>query len=597
MNIAVIFAGGTGQRMNSRTKPKQFLLVHGKPIIIYTLEAFDQHPDIDAIVVVCLKEYIDVLEQLITKFGVGKIAAIVPGGSSGQESIRNGVDKANRLYPADSVVIVHDGVRPLIDQQTITDCIVSVKKNGSAVTVVPATETIVQSEDGVITNIIDRKQCQLARAPQCFRLGELHDAHHKAVEEGLGDFIDSASLMSYYGHKLYEVEGANSNIKITTPSDFYIIYHARHHGRGGKLPDLRSVTRTRRTTTIMFDLQEEYASLAQHLDIDWDALAGRHVLVTGATGLIGSLCARTLLERNRLTGAGIIVDALVRDPAKAQAMLGQYTADDGLVLHQGSLEDVDSLDLPADYVIHTACPTASSFFMSHPVETFSAIVDGTRSMLELARRRGAASFVYVSSMEIYGMGNKQRGTEHLLDESAVGYIDPCSVRSCYSEGKRAAENLCVSYHSEYQVPVKAVRLAQTFGPGIPRDDVRLFAALARNAVAGKDFVMKTTGESTRMYSYTADAVSAILTVLVAGENGVSYNVANPSTYSSIREMADMVYREFGTGDARVIIDVDPNAPYPPEHHLPLDVSRLEALGWRPQVGLEDMYRKLIAYMG
>ena len=109
--------------------------------------------------------------------------------------------------------------------------------------------------------------------------------------------------------------------------------------------------------------------------------------------------------------------------------------------------------------------------------------------------------------------------------------------------------------------------------------------------------MRTTGESTRMYSYTADAVSAILTVLVAGENGVSYNVANPSTYSSIREMADMVYREFGTGDARVIIDVDPNAPSPPEHHLPLDVSRLEALGWRPQVGLEDMYRKLIAYMG
>lgn len=223
MNIAVIFAGGTGQRMHSRTKPKQFLLVHGKPIIIYTLEAFDQHPGIDAIVVVCLKEYIDVLEQLITKFGVGKIAAIVPNGSSGQESIRNGVDKANRLYPADSVVIVHDGVRPLIDQQTITDCIVSVKKNGSAVTVVPATETIVQSEDGVITNIIDRKQCQLARAPQCFRLGELHDAHHKAVEEGLGDFIDSASLMSYYGHKLYEVEGASSNIKITTPSDFYIM--------------------------------------------------------------------------------------------------------------------------------------------------------------------------------------------------------------------------------------------------------------------------------------------------------------------------------------------------------------------------------------
>ena len=194
------------------------------------------------------------------------------------------------------------------------------------------------------------------------------------------------------------------------------------------------------------------------------------------------------------------------------------------------------------------------------------------------------------------MGNKQRGTEHLLDESAVGYIDPARCAAATPKASAPPKNLCVSYHSEYQVPVKAVRLAQTFGPGIPRDDVRLFAALARNAVAGKDFVMKTTGESTRMYSYTADACRHPHRA-GRGGNGVSYNVANPSTYSSIREMADMVYREFGTGDARVIIDVDPNAPYPPEHHLPLDVSRLEALGWRPQVGLEDMYRKLIAYMG
>lgn len=346
----------------------------------------------------------------------------------------------------------------------------------------------------------------------------------------------------------------------------------------------------------MFDLQAEYATLARDLDIDWDALAGRHVLITGATGLIGSLCARTLLERNRREGAGIIVDALVRDPGKAAAMLGEYGARDGLVLHRGSLDDVASLDLPADHIIHAACPTASSFFMSHPVETFSAIVDGTKAMLELARRVSARSFVYVSSMEIYGMGNAHAGIDHPLDEAAVGYIDPCSVRSCYSEGKRAAENLCVSYHAEYQVPVRAVRLAQTFGPGIPRDDNRLFASLARNAVAGRDFVMKTTGESTRMYAYTADAVAAILTVLTAGQDGVSYNVANPATYSSIREMARMVYREFGVGGAHVVIDVDPDAPYPPEHHLPLDVSRIEALGWRPRTGLEDMYRNLIAYL-
>lgn len=346
----------------------------------------------------------------------------------------------------------------------------------------------------------------------------------------------------------------------------------------------------------MFDIQSEYVALAESLDIDWGALAGRHVLVTGATGLIGSLCVRTLLERNRAHDAGITVHALVRDTDKAARMLDGYGADDALVLHRGSLGDVDRLDCPADLIIHTACPTASAFFMAHPVETFDAIAGGTKALLELARRRGTRSFVYVSSMEVYGMGNAEPGTARLLSEDRVGYIDPCSVRSCYSEGKRAAENLCVGYAAEYGVPVRIARLAQTFGPGIPRDDVRLFAALARNAVAGRDFVMKTTGASTRMYAYTADAVAAILTVLVAGENGVAYNVANPATYSSIRDMADMVYREFGTGGAHVVIDVDPDAPYPPEHHLPLDVSRIEALGWRPQVGLEDMYRNLIAYL-
>ncbi len=346
----------------------------------------------------------------------------------------------------------------------------------------------------------------------------------------------------------------------------------------------------------MVDLATEYAQLARELDINWDVFDGSHVVVTGATGLIGSLCVRALLERNRATGSNIAVHAMVRSLDKAQSMLGDYSDADGLQIHAVALEDICDSDIPADYVIHTACPTASKFFMEHPVETFDAIVNGTRSMLDFARLRQCASFVYVSSMEIYGMGNSHRGLDNLLDESQVGYIDPCSVRSCYSEGKRAAENLCVGYHAEYGVPVKAVRLAQTFGPGIPKNDTRLFAQVARCAMTGEDFVMKTTGDSTRMYAYTSDAVSAILTVLLRGENGVSYNVANPRTYSSIREMAEMVLERFSNGSAHVIIDVDPNAPYPPEHHLPLDVSRLEALGWTAQVGLEEMYRRLIDYL-
>ena len=223
MNIAVVFAGGTGQRMNSKSKPKQFLMLHGRPIIIYTLERFEQHPDVDAIVVVCLRDWVDELKRYINKYGLTKIASIVPGGDSGQASIRNGVYEAARLFPSDSVVLVHDGVRPLVDSRTISDCIDCVEEHGSAVTVVPAIETIVQSTDGVIDNIIDRKRCQLARAPQCFRLGELREAHERALDEGLTEFIDSASLMAHYGHKLYEVEGSPANIKITTPSDYYIM--------------------------------------------------------------------------------------------------------------------------------------------------------------------------------------------------------------------------------------------------------------------------------------------------------------------------------------------------------------------------------------
>lgn len=223
MNIAVVFAGGTGQRMNSKSKPKQFLMLHGRPIIVYTLERFEQHPDVDAIVVVCLSDWIDELRRYIEKYGLNKIVSIVPGGDSGQASIRNGVFEAARLYPDDSIVLVHDGVRPLIDSQTISDCIKCTEENGSAVTVVPAIETIVQSTGGVIDTIIDRKRCQLARAPQCFRLGELHEAHERALDEGLTEFIDSASLMAHYGHKLYEVEGSPANIKITTPSDYYIM--------------------------------------------------------------------------------------------------------------------------------------------------------------------------------------------------------------------------------------------------------------------------------------------------------------------------------------------------------------------------------------
>ena len=222
MNVAVIFAGGTGQRMNTKAIPKQFLRLHGKEIIVFTLECFENHPEIDKIVVVCLEPWISTLRRLVDKYALSKVASIVPGGDSGQGSIRNGIYEAAHLFPADSVALVHDGVRPLLSDETISACIACVKEHGSAITVVPATETIVQESDGEIVNMIDRHSCRIARAPQCFYLGEIEHAHEMAVAEGRDDFIDSASLMSHYGHSLYTVVGDPENIKITTPSDFYI---------------------------------------------------------------------------------------------------------------------------------------------------------------------------------------------------------------------------------------------------------------------------------------------------------------------------------------------------------------------------------------
>ena len=223
MNIGVIFAGGVGKRMNSRVKPKQFLNVYGKPIIIHTLEVFDSHPDIDAIVVACLEEWIPYLQELIEKYNLKKVKKIVQGGRSGQESIYHGLQAAKQVAGQEkSIVLIHDGVRPMIYKKTIDDNLQSVREHGSAITSVAVKETVlVVSEDNSIKEVPNRKDTRLARAPQSFYLDEIIGLHRRAITEGKDDFIDSCSMMQYYGHKLYLIDGPQENIKITTPDDFY----------------------------------------------------------------------------------------------------------------------------------------------------------------------------------------------------------------------------------------------------------------------------------------------------------------------------------------------------------------------------------------
>ena len=175
MNTGLIFAGGTGTRMRSSGKPKQFLELHGKPIIIYTLEHFQNHPEIDSIAVVCISGWIDYLKELLVRYGITKVKWIVPGGATSQDSTRNGLYAiAADQDPQDTIVLIHDGVRPLIDGQLITDNIAMVKEKGNAITVAPAIETIVTlSEDNRVDRVIERNICRMARAPQSFYLSDI----------------------------------------------------------------------------------------------------------------------------------------------------------------------------------------------------------------------------------------------------------------------------------------------------------------------------------------------------------------------------------------------------------------------------------------
>lgn len=223
MNVALIFAGGIGARMGSET-PKQFLEWNGKAIIIHTLNVFEEHPNIDEIVLVCKAEWIDYTKMLIEKARIKKVVSIVGGGETALESQLNGLREIKRLHPLEKVaVLIHDGVRPLVDAATIQRNIDSVWTCGNAITVTKAIETvIVVAEDGAVKEIMNRDFCRMAKAPQSFKLDEIIDAHEKAIAEGKHTFIDSASLMTYYGYTLHTVMGEPENIKVTTPSDYYM---------------------------------------------------------------------------------------------------------------------------------------------------------------------------------------------------------------------------------------------------------------------------------------------------------------------------------------------------------------------------------------
>ncbi|MCD8104061.1 MAG: NAD-dependent epimerase/dehydratase family protein [Lachnospiraceae bacterium] len=437
-------------------------------------------------------------------------------------------------------------------------------------------------------------------------------------------------------------------------------------------------------------IQEDLERIADSEIIDWEALRGKRILVTGATGLIGSIVACSLICASVKRSMDIRVAALVRSPEKAKGMLGAFL-NDGLELVVGDILSPLAVDGPVDYILHGASVTTSKDFVDHPVETILTTLKGTEHLLELARQKQVKGMVYLSSMEAYGEpdprdyvelqkesdrgeflgkrqtrydseqnaqdwltgvvpvgssaqaggsennlarnesvqkdasataadGNAQTGSTQakraqigsteirstqpghkaaILRETNYGYIDPLKVRSSYSEGKRMAEGLCAAYAQEYHVPVKVARLAQTFGAGIPKTENRVFAQFAHSIMEGTDIVLHTDGSKAHCYCYTTDAVLGLLTILLRGENGEAYNVSNEETYSTIRGMAEMLVEKYPQSGSSLVFDIPEDANqygYAPTSQMLICSEKLRKLGWKAQVGLPEMFERLMRSM-
>ena len=323
--------------------------------------------------------------------------------------------------------------------------------------------------------------------------------------------------------------------------------------------------------------------------VNLDYFKNTTVLITGATGLIGKQLVNALLYANETKHSNITVVALVRNKNKANEIFKLNKTKNLKFVVQDITEPLKT-KIKVDYIIHTANSTSSKSFVETPVETIDSIVQGTKNILEFAKNNKVKSFVYLSSMEVFGNTDVNR-TEP-LKETDYGYMDLSKVRNSYPEGKRLAETMCVSYFKEYSLPVKIARLAQTIGAGVDYNDGRIFAEFARCIVEKKDITLKTEGKTIRSYLYVTDCVSAILSMLEKGKNGEIYNVANSETTCSIKEMAEMLCKNYKL--TNLIFDLDGKY-YPDATKYYLDTTKYYLdTTWCATVGLEEMFHRLIS---
>lgn len=337
--------------------------------------------------------------------------------------------------------------------------------------------------------------------------------------------------------------------------------------------------------------REDIYQIVSSAAISWEVFKSATVLITGATGLVGSALVHTLSFANSKHGLDLRIIAHGRNASKCEAL----SQDCGVEFVCGDIrKPLLALFIAdkVDYIFHCAAITKSADMVAKPAEVIDTATDGTRNALELARTKRSRSVVYLSSMEVYGQTALKEVTE-----ADLGYLDSSNPRSSYPVSKRLCESLCNCYFEQYGVPVKIARLAQTFGAGTPKDDPRVFAQFARSVINGENIVLHTEGKSRGNYCYIGDTIRGLLLLLLRGNNGEIYNIANIDASMTICEMARLVANEVCGGKVSVVVDVPPDIAkcgYAPDVGFRLNADKIKKLGWAPRYGLAEMHRRLLA---
>lgn len=326
-------------------------------------------------------------------------------------------------------------------------------------------------------------------------------------------------------------------------------------------------------------------------DIQWEKLEGKSVMVTGASGMIGTYAVGTLLRLNNVKHLGIKVLGVVRDVRKIPDEFRSH-ADFQAVVHDVT-QPFDVAE-PVDYLIHAASPASPLIMKDKPVETIAANTLGTFYTLALAREKGAQGYLYISSREIYGQPDPD---QEFFYEDTYGFVDPLNARSCYPEGKKAAETMCVSYRQEYGVNAKIARLAHTYGPFMSIHDGRVQADFLRNVLNKENIVLKSEGTAVRTYTYIADAMDGLFRVLLNAEEQV-YNIGDENGKVSIRELAELLVKVRPEDHLELVFDIpagDTKGTAPFTAGI-LNSGRIRAIGWQPRFTVAGGFERTLRFL-